>query len=340
MVALQILIAVLAFGVIIFIHELGHFIVAKSVGIRVHEFALGMGPKLFSFKRGETLYALRLAPIGGYVQMEGEDAESDDPRAFGKKKVWQRVLVVVAGAVMNILLGFILLLGLTIGSDGLSSTTVAQFNDGATSSELLHVGDRITHINGARVRIGNDVVFELVRDSDGVVDFEILRDGEKYTLQGVPFQTRAAEDGMNLITLDFKVYPVEKTPVNIMKYSAYWTMGTVRQVWVSLLDLISGKYGLNQLAGPVGVTTAIGQATRMGLDSVLSLVAMITINIGIFNLLPIPALDGGRLVFLLIEAIRRRPVPAKYEAYVHAAGLIALFGLMLVVTFNDILRMF
>ena len=332
--------ALLAFGAIIFIHELGHFLVAKSVGITVHEFALGMGPKLFSFRRGETVYALRLVPIGGFVQMEGEDAESDESGAFCKKKVWQRILVVVAGAVMNILLGFLILLGLSIFGGGLSSTTIAIFNEGATSSEMLQVGDRITAINGTRIHIGNDLIFELVRDSDGVVDMDIIRDGEAIGLRGVPFQTQKAEDGTNYISLDFKVYAFEKTPMNVIKYAFYWTQGTVRQVWVSFLELVTGKYGLNQLSGPVGLTSAIGQATGIGLSSVLTLIALITINIGVFNLLPIPALDGGRLVFLLIEGIFRHPVPPKYEAYIHAAGLVALFGLMIVVTFNDILRLF
>lgn len=337
---LQILIAVFAFGVIIMIHELGHFCVAKSVGITVHEFAIGMGPKIFSKKRGETLYALRLIPIGGFVQMEGEDEDSDDPGAFSKKKVWQRVLVVVAGAAMNILLGFLILFGLTAASDGLSSTTVAVFNDGATSSQALRVGDRITRVGGARVHIGSDVVFELMQGEKTEVDMEVVRGGETVKLENVPFQTKTADDGTLLVTLDFKVYPVEKTPLNVLKYAAYWTKGTVHQVWASLVGLVTGRYGLKQLSGPVGVTAVIGEAASIGLEPVLSLLAMITINIGIFNLLPIPALDGGRLVFLLVEAVRRKPVPPKYEAYVHAAGLIALFGLMLVVTFNDVLRMF
>lgn len=336
---IQILVALLAFGIIIFIHELGHFIVAKSVGITVHEFALGMGPRLFSFRRGETVYSLRLVPIGGFTQMEGEDEESSDAGSFGKKKVWQRILVVVAGAAMNILLGFFILLGLSIGEDGLSSTTIARFSEGAVSSEMLMEGDRITHVNGQRVRIGNDLIFEMLRDGDGVIDFGVVRDGEPVQLKGVVFNTRKAQDGTNLVTLDFKVYAVTKTPLNVLKYAWYWTAGTVREVWVSFLDLITGKYGLSQLSGPVGVTSAIGEATGMGLSSLLSLVALITINIGVFNLLPAPALDGGRLVFLLIEAIFRRKVPPKYEAYVHAAGLVALFGLMLIVTVGDIARL-
>lgn len=323
----------MAFGIIIFVHELGHFLVAKAVGVTVHEFALGMGPRILSFKRSGTLYAIRLVPIGGFVQMEGEDSESNDAGAFCQKKIWQRILIVIAGASMNILLGFFILLGLTINSDGLSSTTVAVFDQGASNSQALQIGDRITHIDDIRVRIGSDLIFQLMRDDDGIVDVRVERDGEKIILEDIDFKTP-------LTTQNFKVFPVEKTFLNVVKYSVYWTIGTVRQVWFSFIDLVTGKYGLNQLSGPVGVTTAIGEATGMGLSSVLTLIALITINIGIFNLLPIPALDGGRLVFLLIEAIFRRPVPAKYEAYVHAAGLIALFGLMLVVTFNDIIRLF
>ncbi len=336
----QIVVAVITFGLIIFIHELGHFLVAKSVGITVHEFALGMGPKLWSMKRGETTYALRLVPIGGFVQMEGEDEESDKAGSFGSKKIWQRILVVVAGALMNILLGFLIILGLTISEDALSSSTIAVFDEAATSSSSLQVNDRILAINGAKVHIGNDIVFELLRDDDGAVDFTVLRDGQRLELPGVQFETRKAEDGTNLISLDFKVYALEKSARNVALYSFYWTGGTVRQVWVSLFDLITGRYGLSQLSGPVGVTTAIGQAATMGAQSVLLLIALITINVGVFNLLPVPALDGGRLVFLLIELIFRRPVPQKYEAYIHAAGMLLLFGLMIVVTFNDIIRLF
>lgn len=335
----QIIVAVLAFGLIIFVHELGHFLVAKSVGITVHEFALGMGPKLFSKSHNGTLYALRAVPIGGFVQMEGENEDSADAGAFCSKKVWQRFLVLIAGAVMNLLLGFLIMLGLTIAEDGLASTTIAAFGQNATSSSQLRQNDRILAINGAKVHIGNEVVFELVRDSDGLVNFTVLRDGQTLEL-AVPFATQEVENAPNQITLDFQVYSLEKTPLNVIQYAYYWTVGTVRQVWVSFLDLITGKYGLNQLAGPVGVTSAIGQAATMGLSSVMLLVALITVNIGVFNLLPLPALDGGRIVFLIIEGIFRKPVPRKYEAYIHAAGLIALFGLMLVVTFNDILRMF
>lgn len=340
---IQILIAVLAFGLIIFIHELGHFLVAKSTGVAVHEFALGMGPRLLSFRRGETVYALRLIPIGGFVQMEGEDEESDDPRSFGKKKVWQRFLIVSAGAVMNILLGFFLLLGLTIGSDALSTTTLARFNEGATSNVQLQENDRITHINGARVRTGNDIVFELVRDEDGLVDMQVIRDGERLSLPSVPFLTQQTEDGRSLISLDFKVYALEKTPGNVLQYAFYWTLGNVHQVWASLIDLVTGHYGISELSGPVGVASvigeAVGEARSVGVGPLFTLVALITINIGIFNLLPVPALDGGRLVFLLIEAIRRKPIPPRYEAYVHAAGLIALFALMIVVTVSDVIRL-
>lgn len=338
-IVIQIIIAVLVFGVIIFVHELGHFLAAKAMSIRVLEFAMGMGPKLYSVVKGETRYSLRMLPIGGYVQMEGEDEESLDGSAFCQKKVWQRVIVIVAGAAMNILLGFIIILGLTIAQQSLLSTTLAQFNEDATSNSQLQVNDRILKINNRTVRIGNDIIFELVRDTDGAADIVVERQGQKVDLTGVPFAMRQAEDGTQYISLDFKVYALERTPSNILSYAGHWTMGTVKQVWVSFLELVSGKYKLNQLSGPVGVTSAIGEAASMGLDSVLLLVALITVNIGVFNLLPLPALDGGRLVFLAIEGIFRRPVPQKYEAYIHAAGLIALFGLMIVVTVSDILKL-
>lgn len=335
-----IIIAVLSFSVIIFIHELGHFITAKATGVKVNEFAIGMGPAIFKIKKGETLYAIRIFPIGGFVSMEGEDQESDDERAFNRKKPWQKIIVVIAGAVMNLILGFILLFSLTALKPLLPVNTIAKFGEGATSNSAggLMVGDTIKKINGNRTLIDNDIIFELLRDKDGIVDMEVLRDGETLHLNKVQFNMQKAEDGETYISVDFKIYGEEKTFLSTIKYAANWSYSVARMVVVSLFDLITGRFGFNQMSGPVGITTTISQAASQGIDDYLLIIAFITINVGMFNLLPLPALDGGRLIFLLIELIRRKPINPKYEGYVHGIGIILLLLLMVVVTFNDIIR--
>ena len=328
-------------GILVFIHELGHFITARLNKVKVNEFALGMGPTLLKHqsKKSGIVYAWRLLPIGGFVSMEGEDEDSDDENAFNKKKVWQRLIIVAAGALMNIILGFIIVLVIVSTSAQLGSTTVAAFNEGATSSTKLQVNDQITAINGMHVSVDNDIIFGLLRDTDGAVDITVKRDGQKVVLESVPFVMDTAEDGTQLIQLDFKVYRSEKTVGNVLKQSVGRTTSIVKMVWLSLVDLVTGRFGFNQLSGPVGIGSAVGEATSQGWSSLGLLVAFITINLGVFNLLPLPALDGGRLIFLLIGLVRGRPVNPKYEGYVHAAGLIFFFALMIFVTVNDIFRL-
>lgn len=340
-----ILLAVLIFGLIIFIHEFGHFAVAKACKVKVNEFALGMGPRLVKFKKGETIYALRLLPIGGFCAMEGEDAESTHERAFGRKKVWQRILIVIAGAVMNIILGFVLVLVMHATEDRLTSTTVSSFAETQTShSSGLEIGDKILKINGMRIFTDMDISYQFQSDEDGVFDMVVLRDGKKTTLDGVRL---VKENGK--LHIDFKVVPDEVNFKNVISYSVKSTISYARLVWISLGDLITGTYKLNDLSGPVGIVDSIGQVvdsekTENGIDwtalsnKLLFLSAFMTINVGIFNLLPLPALDGGRLVFLILEAIRRKPVKPEHEGMVHFIGLVLLMLLMLAVSFNDILR--
>lgn len=335
-----IIIAILVFSFLIFFHELGHFLTAKWAGIRVNEFSIGMGPALFSFGKKETKYSIRLLPIGGYVSMEGEDEDSQDDRAFNKAPVLKRILVVAAGALMNILLGLIIMIVLTSQQSLIGTTTIAAFEEGAVSNQSLQINDEILKINGMRTRIDNDVLFGLLRDQDGVMDITVRRDGEVIELKDVRFEMPEAEDGSSQIFLDFKVYGEEKTFFNTIGYAFNWTGSVVKMVVYSFLDLVTGQFQLNQLAGPVGVTAAIGESAAAGGSSLLLMVGFITINLGIMNILPLPALDGGRLVFLLIELVRRKPVPAKYEGYVHFAGFVLLMLLMVVVTFGDITRLF
>ena len=338
---MQVIIAIIVFGVIIAIHEFGHFTVAKLCNIRVNEFAIGMGPAIIKRRKGETLYAVRAIPIGGYVKMEGEDESSEDDRAFNKKPVYQRILVVVAGAVMNLLLGFIIIFVATLMSKGISTTVIASFNENAASHESgLQVNDKILKINGRRIFVDADIVFELLNDEDGITQMVVERNGDKIHLNDVKFDIEKNEDGTQSINFDFMVYGQKKNFTNVMKFTANKTVSTARIIWITLTDLIKGKYGINDLSGPIGVVDAIGQASSMGLVELLALASFITINVGIFNLLPIPALDGGRIVFLVIEGIRRKPIKPEYEGYVHFIGLALLLILMLVVSVSDIVKLF
>lgn len=336
--------ALLFFGVIIMIHECGHFACAKLFKVKVNEFSLGMGPALFKRKKGDTLYALRLFPIGGYVAMEGEDDASEDDRAFNKKPVWQKMIIVVAGALMNLILGFILMvLLLTTSTDLIGTNTIKEFYPDAVSSQYgLQAGDRFVEIDGHHVWSELDLSFLMSRSQDGVFDFVVERDGEKVTLNDVHFATEQ-QNGITLIQYDFIIIGEQPGFLNIVKNAFTQSASIVRMVWLSVFDLVTGRYGMSELAGPVGTVDIIADVTAQAVSSgsltnLLTIMAFITINVGVANLLPLPALDGGRFLFLAVEAVRRKPVNSKYEGYVHAAGLALLLLLMVVVTYNDIAR--
>lgn len=342
--AWPILFALLFFGVIIMIHECGHFACAKLFKVKVNEFSLGMGPALFKRKKGDTLYAVRLFPIGGYVAMEGEDDASEDDRAFNKKPVWQKMIIVVAGALMNLILGFILMvLLLTTSTDLIGTNTIKEFYPDAVSSQYgLQAGDRFVEIDGHHVWSELDLSFLMSRSQDGVFDFVVERDGEKVTLNDVHFATEQ-QNGITLIQYDFIIIGEQPGFLNIVKNAFTQSASIVRMVWLSVFDLVTGRYGMSELAGPVGTVDIIADVTAQAVSSgsltnLLTIMAFITINVGVANLLPLPALDGGRFLFLAIEAVRRKPVNPKYEGYVHAAGLALLLLLMVVVTYNDIAR--
>ena len=338
-----ILLSILIFSLLIFVHELGHFMAAKWAGIRVKEFALGMGPALFKVERGETVYALRLFPIGGFVSMEGEDQNSEDPQAFCNAKLHKRMVVASAGAAMNLVLGVIVLGILTAQLPLLGTTEISSFREEAVSNQVLQENDVILRVNGRRVRTNNDLVHEFLRERDGTMEMVIQRAGVAGTMMvEVPFRMQAMEEdeSMKFIYMDFNVIGVDPTVGGVVRHTFNWAGSVVKQVWGALADLVTGRYGFNQLSGPVGTTEAIGKASSYGWDSLLLLVAFITINLGVFNLLPLPALDGGRLLFMLVELVRRKPVSAKYEGYVHAAGFALLMLLMVSVTFNDVLKLF
>lgn len=345
---MNILFALVIFEVIIIVHEFGHFIVAKSCGVKVNEFAIGMGPAIIKFQKGETLYAWRLLPIGGYCSMEGEDAESSDDRAFCRKSVPKRMAIVVAGIVMNLILGYILLVIYTAWTAPITSTTISWFEDNAKSQSTgLQVGDEIVRVNNMRIFTPTDLSYQFQNDEDSIFDMTVIRDGEKVELENVAFST-----DNETMHIDFRVQPVEATVGTVLSNSLKQTASDARLIYISLADLVRGKYSIRDLSGPVGIVDTIGDVIdgqtdeETGIDwtslgqTMLSMGAFITINIGLFNLLPLPALDGGRLVFLIIEAIRRKPVPPDKEGMVHFIGLAALMILMVVVTVSDVLKLF
>lgn len=341
------LIGILLFSLVIFCHELGHFLLAKFSGVRVNEFALGMGPKILSRQKGETLYSLRAFPIGGFCAMEGEDEDTDDERAFSKRPVWKRVLVIVAGGVFNIILGFVLMLIVHGQEDIYATTRIAKFAEGsALQSAGVQVGDEITEIDGYAVFTDRDLTFALALANPDAMSLKVNRDGQTVDLGTIRMNSRDAENGKKIVALDFSVVGEERTVWGLVKRSAADTVSMTRMVIESLKGILTGRFGLNELAGPVGTAQVIAQAASEGLkdsfgaavNNILFMIIMITVNLGIVNLLPLPALDGGRLVFLLWEGVTRKPVPAKYEGYVHAAGFVLLIGAMVLIAFNDIVR--
>ena len=342
-----IIIGILLFELIIFLHELGHFLTAKACGVKVNEFALGMGPKLLKFQKGETLYSLRAFPIGGFCSMEGEDDNSEDERAFGKKPVWQRMIIVVAGAVMNIILGLVLMMITLIPEPRFASSTVSVFSEKASSSQTLQVGDEIKSINGYKIITAMDMNFAFATAKSPDVKMTVLRNGEKKDLD-VKFGTVNDKNGKEIIQLDFKVDPIENNFVNLMGQTFGQTYSTVRMVWASLIGLVTGQFGFNEVAGPVGMTQAVTEVTSAGLEksfwdglsNLIFVMMVITVNLGVVNLLPLPALDGGRLIFLIVEAIRRKRVKPEHEAWVHAIGLGLLLLFMAIITVKDVIHLF
>ncbi len=337
---LYILLMLLVFGVMIFIHEFGHFITARICGVSVKEFAIGMGPTLFSWrsKKYETKYGLRLLPIGGFVSMVGEDEESDDTNAFCNKKIPQRMLIVVAGAVMNLLLGFILMAIIVFSQDALPSNVIAAFDENAISQQQLQLGDEVIKVGNARVHTGEELVYEVMNKGYEPIDLTVIRNEEKLVLKGVQFGT-FSESGATFGSYDFKVKAENKNFGTLVKHTFFRSVSTVKMVYDSLFGLISGRFGIEAVSGPVGVVEVVGDAAKMGFGNLIYIVAVLTINLGVFNMLPFPALDGGRFLFLIIEAIRRKPINKNVESYINFAGIVILFAFMIFITCKDILKL-
>lgn len=343
----SVIVAILLFGMIIFLHELGHFLTARRFGVTVNEFSIGMGPEIYS-KRSKDgiLYSLRLLPIGGYVSMAGEDESTDDPDALCNKPKLQRFLVMFAGAFMNLLLGLILMLVYVSSSDTIYSNRIESFivkdEAGQTVSEYqgLLPGDEIIKINDATLNVRYDYLFSAMRIKDVPCDITVIRNGEKITVNEFVFPT--VTDGGELYGNPNFFIPCQrnKSIGTVLHEAFFQTISTVKMVGASLYDLITGSFSVDSVSGPVGVVSQINTSVSYGFSAVMFLAAIITINVGVFNLLPFPALDGGRIAFLLIEAIIRRPLNRKIEGAVNFIGLSILFLLMIAITFKDIINLF
>lgn len=332
------LVAVFLFLFMIVIHEFGHFLAAKLLGVRVNEFSVGFGPAIFNRKGKETLYSLRAVPFGGFCAMEGEDEGSNDPKAFCNKSAWRRLIIIVAGAFCNLVFGLVLVSFILAPANRFITTTVDGFHENSVSQNSLEVGDKILKINGRSVYSVNDLSYCLSNIEGDTLKMVVERDGKK-TSMDVKFNTETHE-GINYVTIDFYLKTVPKTLGSFLSQTFTRTFSYAKIVWFSLIDLLTGKFGISQMSGPVGVTAVIGTAAKTGLSDLLPIIALITINLGVFNMLPVPALDGGRAFFILVEMIIRRPVPKKFEAVVHAVGLILLLALMAVITVKDIVGFF
>nr|WP_302665241.1 RIP metalloprotease RseP [uncultured Agathobaculum sp.] len=339
---LQIILAILAFGMLVIVHEFGHFITAKRGGVQVNEFWIGMGPTLLKKQYHGTLYCLKVLPFGGACVMEGEDSESENEHAFGKASLPRRMLIVAAGALMNFLVGFLIVLAVMRpnGPDGgYIVSTLASVDPASTAAADggLMAGDKILKVDGYRILLRSDFEIALSRGNDTTYEIVVRRNGEKITLPAVKLEaTIDAGDGRKMIGLTFAEQP-DSIGLHL-SMAVRTSVSYARMVWASLGMLVSGQVGVDQLSGPVGVAEVMADTAKYSMISFFQLVAFISINLGVMNLLPLPALDGGRLLFLIIEAVRRKPVPPKYEGYIHAAGLVLLLALMVYVTGQDIMR--
>lgn len=378
------IVTILIFLVLISLHEFGHFVAAKLSGVGVFEFSIGMGPAILKKQKGETLYSLRAFPIGGYCKLEGEDEGSGGESAFVNQKLWKRFVVIVAGALLNVILGFVIFLILVSMNDTVTTTKVGTIDQRAYIAESgIEQGDKIVGINGHKIGFYNDIAYYLEDiNSKEEITVTVKRNGQKSEFSFMPsYEKREVtynEDGAEVITSvngvreqSYIVYDEEEkslyseyvgkssqseryilgfapaveslTVSNALAEAKSYTFFVIKLVYDALGELFTGKTGINEFSGPVGVAAAVDTAVHTkgyGLQNVLNLVAMLTINLGVFNLLPIPALDGGRLLFLLWELVTRRPVPPEKEGTVHAIGMILLLLFAAVILFNDILKLF
>ena len=344
-----IIFAIIIFSLIIFVHEFGHFVTARLFKVTVHEFAIGMGPVIFSKTKNNIKYSLRAIPVGGFCAMEGEDEKSSDPGAFNNKSPFKRIIILAAGATMNVILGFLICLILTSVTAGISGKIsvpeVASVVENSDAASFLKPGDRIIKVGDTKVNIVSDINFAMQQNGKNPVDITVKRNGELLSKKITPYET-TYEDGSKAYIIGINTLTKETNPLRVLRQSFFETIWMVKLVVVSIKMLIGGQVGINEMSGPVGVVSAMNETAQssgggiIGFLNLLFLGSFISVNIGIMNLLPIPALDGGRIFFTLIELVTRKKIPPEKEGVVHFIGLILLFALMIFATWNDILRLF
>lgn len=340
---------ILILGAIILVHEFGHFIFSKLFGVYVYEFSLGMGPKLLHYKKkkGETEYCLRLIPIGGFVSLAGEDADNNDKipedRKLYNKPVWQRFIIMVAGATMNFVFAFVVLFIMALIYGGASMKPVI-----ATVSEEypaylagVEVGDRVVSINGERTSSWSEVQLYISMSEGNEMEFVLKNpEGEKRTVMITPEVVEDSEGNKSYLVGIGLDNTKKKGLVNSFKYAVETTGNLFGLMFTTLKQLFTGGVGVSDLSGPVGIYTVVSDQAKQGFESLMYLTAYLSVNVGVINLLPFPAFDGGRVLFLIIEKIRRKPVKAKTEAIVNTIGFGILILLMIIVTIGDIIKLF
>ena len=350
-----ILAAILIFGVLIAVHELGHFLAAKACGVTVHEFSIGMGPALYQKTKNGTDYSLRLLPVGGFCAMEGEEEASDNPNALNNQSFWKKLLIFAAGAAMNFLAGLIILLVIFAGAKGFYTAEISEIAEGSSLAVPggLQAGDVILSIDGERVYNQSNITMLLGMNKDGTFDFVVRRGGEKVKITDFPMERREFTDsnGGTYVGFGFVMGGVEEaTFFSRIRYSWNCAMDFVRMVRLSLEMIFTGQAGINDLTGPVGIVDTmaeVGQQSatvKEAVGNIAYLAALIAVNLAVMNLLPIPALDGGKIFFLVANALClllfKKQIPPKFENYIHVAGFILLMGLMAVVMFQDVWKLF
>lgn len=328
--------SIIIFLLVILIHEFGHFIVAKRNGVSVLEFSIGMGPKLFQRESNGTLYSLRVLPVGGYCQLEGEDEENDSPNSLNNQSPLVRLKVILAGAIMNFILAFILLI-LLMSVSRVSTEVSGVIKDSPAYSSGIQTGDQIVSINGENVSDGEELL-KSIKESQGDLNIGVIRDSQSKNIKVTP----RLENNIRKIGVNFQEeYNIKNfSIVKGFKKGLITFLNLTGMLYKFLGMLITGQLGLGGVSGPVGVVKEIGNAAKTGVANLIFLLAYININLGVFNLLPIPALDGGRAIFILIEMIFGKKISQEKEGYIHMVGLILLLALIAIVTIKDVIKLF
>lgn len=342
----KIILALFFFGFMILSHEFGHFITARIFKVGVNEFSIGMGPKLISktSKKSGTAYSLRALPIGGFVSLVGEDEDVDAENSLNSKAWWQRFIIFFAGSFMNVVLAVVVMFILLSMSPYYPTTYVADregysvISDSVLGDYGVADGDKIVEIDGEKMNVWQDVSYKIMSDGIKPLDIVIERNGELITLEDVQFNTEEVQ-GILCGVIDFAPLYVKRSVGVLLKEALFQSFSTVKMILSSLADLVTGKYGLEAVSGPVGTVEVIAESASQGVKPLLFLFVFISMNLGVFNLLPFPALDGGRIVFVLIEAIRGKRLKPSTEGLIHAIGMIILLVFMAVILVSDVIKL-